>query len=311
MIRSSWLLYIFIQITAWHIFMSATDPALIWLCLESRTFAYFVYFITRIKTLATTKTGLIKYIAIQTAAGLPLLPLLIVNPASLTTSLLLILKLGIIPLHHWLISLIIKTDINKIYLLLTWQKLIPTLTLLSKRNRDLRTLMGIFNMGLSSLLTLRLQNINVFLLISCTNITGFTWVRRTYYFEITLAIFHFYMLSILPLILCLNTIKPQFKEHNIVIIILLLSSGLPPFTSFFIKIMVIYKLSCHFYLISIILIGLNSFFIVTILKFLLELWKKKMINHLKKKVWGWSQVNLNLSLLLTLHFLLTPLFIIS
>lgn len=239
----AWGLYLLGHAICWIIFIITADKFLWWASLEGRTTAFFVYSILQSHD-DLDKQLLIKYIIIQIVTRLPLLLLFSQSGGGVLDSAILTFKLGVLPCHHWFINIFISMDLDKAVLLVTLQKLHPILNIITNASTTTLLLLGLTNLVLSAFRAFTAATIKSVMLWASIQSTGFIMLARIFFTEHTLIFLHLYIISIVPIFLVYTPGNYRFENEQTSFYwkIIIPQRGLPPFTPFIIKIIIIIKL---------------------------------------------------------------------
>nr|QLD97115.1 NADH dehydrogenase subunit 2 [Dermacentor rhinocerinus]QLD97128.1 NADH dehydrogenase subunit 2 [Dermacentor rhinocerinus] len=203
----------------------------------------------------------------------------------------LFIKLAIIPFHFWLISISESLNFNALFLLLSFQKIIP-LFILSKFIMNQMISVILISTLFSSILALNIKLIKKLLIFSSIAHQG--WMMMLILKKINFWFSYLLMYSVIIysiIELCKNfklysmskiTINKMNLSNKINMITMLLSlGGMPPFLGFFMKMFAIYLLMHYnFLIIAILIISslINLFFYLKILTPIFFLHFKNMKN---------------------------------
>ena len=234
--------------------------------------------------------GSIKYLITQSiASSILLISSIIIWNIILNTYLLnyillisLLIKLGSFPAYFWFPSVISSIRWINCIILSTWQKLIPIFLLFSIVNVNNKIIITIClsNILIGGIFGIKTSNIKT--IIAYSSISHLGWILIIKIINIV-SILYFYFVSyclmIIPLFYFLNNLKiNNFSNINIInktnitriitlSLIILSLAGLPPFTGFFLKIIVIFliiNINIIYMIIIIILSILSLYFYLNI-----------------------------------------------
>ena len=159
----------------------------------------------------------------------------------LLLSLAIFLKLGIAPLHYWLILMVESFDKLQIILILTWQKLAPLYLLFSLPSNKLTYTFIVTSLIVGACCSI--NELRIYLLITYSSINHAGWLLLTALSNelIRLMYITVYTIIIVTVILPLSKKQSQslwLLNNNIKYIVflnLLSLAGLPPFSGFILK----------------------------------------------------------------------------
>nr|AWN56312.1 NADH dehydrogenase subunit 2 [Nephaspis sp. DPP-2018] len=286
-------MFLFVLVNSSLITISSYSWFMMWIGLEMNMFS-FIPLMSENKNKLNSEASL-KYFIIQSIASMmilmSILSELILNnsiellstPQSYLFSSALFMKLGMAPFHFWFPEIIEGMNWFNTLILLTWQKLAPFVILMYNFNMNLYySVIIISSMLLSGILSWNQTNFKKILVYSSINHMG--WMLSIIFLNKTffLIYFLFYSLNSILLILPLKVNKinqlQQFysslnlnKTQKFMFSLNLLSlGGLPPFTGFFIKWMVLSTLiynNHNFLGLTMVFLTLMMLFIYTRLTF--------------------------------------------
>lgn len=225
-----------------------------WVCLEINILCIIPILVCSI-TEDSIITG-VKYFISQSAASLLfILGLFLFNQAPIAARLIvlsILFKLGLPPMQSWLVRILPRIDLIRIYLVFTVQKIIP-LTLLRFIKVGGFIYIFIVVRAILFLLSRLTQVRSLFILILLSSIVNGIWALRCVGARGQWGLFiFFYSLILLGAIVCLNSIK-IFKVGNLankpliggvlVSLQFLNLGGLPPLLGFIVKLMIIKQLA--------------------------------------------------------------------
>lgn len=246
----------------------------IWIYLEINLIS-FIFLIINYKNYFSIESRIFYFIA-QTIASIIFLISIIFslfyNLFFFFVLLSIIIKIGMAPLHFWVIIIIDKLSWILIYLLLTWQKLGPLILLFKYNNINNNTIFIfiIFSIFIGSLMGLNYSSLKKILAYSSINQLRWISISLIIFNKIFKIYFIIYIYLILINIIYfiynnLNFIFQliNFKniKLNIIIFLNLISlGGLPPFLGFFPKLIIIKLINNSIIIILIIFFTLISLF---------------------------------------------------
>nr|UXG58644.1 NADH dehydrogenase subunit 2 [Dermacentor albipictus] len=225
----------------------------------------------------------------------------------------LLIKLAMIPFHFWIMMIANSVNFNALFMLLSFQKMIP-LFIISKFFYSPLIILIIISTLMSSITALNLKQINKLLILSSISHQGWMMclIAKKINFWITYLIM--YSMILFPIINMTARYKMNYMEMssmtkmNINEKLSFISNfmslgGMPPFLGFFMKIMTIYMLmKSNFSLIVFLIISslINLFFYLKILTpsffFFIKFLKNSKYNFSSKTIF----INMNYMLLIFL-----------
>nr|UXG58538.1 NADH dehydrogenase subunit 2 [Dermacentor albipictus]UXG58546.1 NADH dehydrogenase subunit 2 [Dermacentor albipictus]UXG58683.1 NADH dehydrogenase subunit 2 [Dermacentor albipictus] len=225
----------------------------------------------------------------------------------------LLIKLAMIPFHFWIMMIANSVNFNALFMLLSFQKMIP-LFIISKFFYSPFITLIIISTLMSSITALNLKQINKLLILSSISHQG--WMMCLIAKKINFWITYLFMYSMIlyPIINIIarykmnymemsNMSKMNINEKLSFISNFLSLGGMPPFLGFFMKIMAIYMLmKSYFPLIVFLIISslINLFFYLKILTpsffFFIKFLKNSKLNFNSKTIF----INVNYMLLIFL-----------
>nr|QTC30738.1 NADH dehydrogenase subunit 2 [Psyttalia lounsburyi] len=159
---------------------------------------------------------------------------------------LMLMKLGMFPFHYWFIDMLVELNWDMLFLLISWQKLIPLMILMYCFNFNFIMLISLMG-GLFSIMMIYTQ-VLLKKIIGYSSINHMGWMLMSLMINFNLMIVYFlsYMLINFLLIFILkkfnfievNSMMIKFKGvvYNYIILMVLLSlGGLPPLYGFYMK----------------------------------------------------------------------------
>lgn len=219
---------------------------------------------------------LIRYFLIQALASLIILTSFIYN-SNIFLTVGLIIKLSMFPFHFWFINLIIRFSNFILWLSISLHK-IPAVLIVYNFNILLDTNLFIFVLILSVLSSgvIIISTINLRYLLILSSIGNNVWFILSQYVSISfflifsiiysiLLFIQFYYLSFFSKEIVLN-----FSIKNLIALLVLSVSGLPPFPIFYIKLYIIFELIILNFNLTyfILLFFLSSFIIIGYIRYL-------------------------------------------
>lgn len=147
----------------------------------------------------------------------------------------LILKMGIIPFHFWVPTIIIDFNIFQCFVLLTWQKLAPLSIFLILNFDSLIWTLIILNRVLGSVIVINSVDIRLVILFSSINHIGwlFSILSNTKLLWFYLII---YFILLIPIFINLNNLIINVEINKSLMLNILNLGGIPPLRGFFLKI---------------------------------------------------------------------------
>lgn len=227
----------------------------VWMCLEVRTITFSFIVIIKRRTKEEPEAAM-KYFIIQSRASGLLLALfllkffiIISRKEKTILRMVLILKIGAIPLHLWLLRVRKSLKWNLLTVLITWQKLAPIYLLLFSRKLII-IIRAIISIIVGTIL--QYKNNKIRLLIAYSSISNSCWIMIGIVIRTTITIIfisvYFLSVSIINLVfknkasIKNSRIKKITRIHVIFFFILLLR-GIPPTIAFVPKWMLIKEFS--------------------------------------------------------------------
>nr|AXS64979.1 NADH dehydrogenase subunit 2 [Cucujoidea sp. 4 KM-2017] len=256
------MVFFFVLINSSLITISSYSWFMMWIGLEMNMFS-FIPLMNEDKNKLNSEASL-KYFIIQSISSMVILVSILStiflkssielssSPQSLMLSAALLMKLGMAPFHFWFPEIIEGLNWLNSLILLTWQKLAPFVILMYNFSMSLFfSMIILISMALSGILSWNQTSLKKILVFSSIN--HMSWMLSITFLNKTLFLiyFIFYSLNSIILILPFKTMKinqiQQFyssvnlnKTQKFIFSLNLLSlGGLPPFTGFFIKWMVL------------------------------------------------------------------------
>nr|UJG45462.1 NADH dehydrogenase subunit 2 [Ceraclea annulicornis] len=219
----------------------------------------------------------------------------------------LLMKMGAAPFYFWFPKMIKMLTWNNIFILVTWQKIIPLILMKYCFIKNLIIISIIFSVLMSSMMAFNQTNLKTIMSFSSINHLG--WMMSAMILNFNIFLIYFINYTMLNFILCkmfhllnikilLNMFLSNFNNnYKIILLINFLSlSGLPPFLGFFPKWLVIMNLMInnHYTLMMILIMTalINLFFYLRIListfmlshnqlKWMINFyWNKTLLNNL-------------------------------
>lgn len=268
------ILFLFIIIIGTILTISSNNFFSAWLGLEINLISFLPILSNNYNSLENE--SILKYFLIQTIGSSIFLLSTLLNSIYLNNNIFLIINLLIIlalllkiaasPFHNWLINLINGTNWLRCFLILTWQKIAPlTLCFFCFLKLSYIRIFIIFSALFGAIGALNQTSIKKILAFSSIN--HLRWIITSFFISKFILIIYFfiYFLINLNLILIFKTFSIFYLNqiynliiiiHKIIIFLVLFSlAGLPPFTGFLSKWLIIENLFLNnFNFISIILI---------------------------------------------------------
>ena len=232
--------------------ITASRWVLVWLCLEINTLCICWLLSKETKEIKKKDNRTIIYYLVQISASILILITTLIKRRTLSetiTTLFILLKIGVWPAHAWYIKLISSIDIkiSSFILVITWQKILPTLLVFLIRPRKIPTLLilGVSLFSLITPLTKISEKINMKSIIALSSLNNNSWLI----FSFASSIYSFIVFLSLyssALLRTLKTIKNMTKKSNTIslsfwsaTLIIRNISGLPPFTIFWAKLVAV------------------------------------------------------------------------
>nr|YP_010411930.1 NADH dehydrogenase subunit 2 [Notostomum cyclostomum]URP31064.1 NADH dehydrogenase subunit 2 [Notostomum cyclostomum] len=167
----------------------------------------------------------------------------------------LLMKLGSFPCHFWFPNVMTTCKWNTCILLTTWQKLIPLFVVFSilDINKKLLMVICLSNMVIGGMFGM--NNTNIKSIMGYSSISHMGWMLSLKMTSMVLGLyiyFFMYIIMTIPLFFSFNKTmilntnslklmnKHSFTSTFIICMLIMSMAGLPPFTGFFMKMMVLY-----------------------------------------------------------------------
>nr|YP_010586082.1 NADH dehydrogenase subunit 2 [Ceraclea indistincta]UZZ43818.1 NADH dehydrogenase subunit 2 [Ceraclea indistincta] len=224
---------------------------------------------------------------------------------SMVINLTLLMKIGAAPFYFWFPKVIKMLSWNNIFILMTWQKIIPLMLMKYCLIKNLIIMSIIFSVVMSSIMAFNQTNLKTIMSFSSINHLG--WMMTAMIMNFNTMLIYFINYMVLNYILCkmfhllnikvlLNMFMSNFNNNykTILLINFLSLSGLPPFLGFFPKWLVIMNMMInnHYILMTILIMTalINLFFYLRILisTFMLSYNQLKWMINFK-----WNKILLN------------------
>lgn len=146
-----------------------------------------------------------------------------------------ILKIGIIPFHFWVPTIIIDFNIFQCFVLLTWQKLAPLSILLIINFDSLIWTLVILNRVVGSIIVINSVDIRLVILFSSINHIRWLFsilsnVKLLWFYLII------YFILLIPIFINLNNFIINVEINKSLMLNILNLGGIPPLRGFFLKI---------------------------------------------------------------------------
>ena len=238
--------------------LRVTSRLLIWIRLELN--------ILRFLPIISSKENVeiensIKYFLIQRWASITFLIrffffFIVNNNFFILINLRLFIKLGISPFHSWFISILKTSSLNTLFILSTFQKIIPLIIIFNTKVNNILILIVIF-LTLRFILSLLPSTINVNKVLALSSINNIVWLIISTLFSLKIIflfmsvyiyilsgvviIYNFYSLSIFNQI---NSII--FLDKFSILIIFMSLGGIPPLLGFLSKMLILKVLISNF-----------------------------------------------------------------
>ena len=232
-----------------------------------------------------------------------------------------LIKIGSFPCHFWFPIVISRTRWNICLLLSTWQKIIPIFITFSLLNvsSTLIIIVSIINIFIGGIFGINSYNIKS--IIRYSSISHIGWILSIKILNLTINIYVYfftYVIIITPIFIIFIKLnititrnlellnKYKFNILLIMSLIILSIAGLPPFTGFFLKLIVIYRLINFniFYIIFLIVISVISLYFY--LNICYNILLNSYINY--NNITNIVKININTSILSILF--LTPIILL-
>nr|UXG58605.1 NADH dehydrogenase subunit 2 [Dermacentor albipictus]UXG58631.1 NADH dehydrogenase subunit 2 [Dermacentor albipictus]UXG58696.1 NADH dehydrogenase subunit 2 [Dermacentor albipictus] len=225
----------------------------------------------------------------------------------------LLIKLAMIPFHFWIMMIANSVNFNALFMLLSFQKMIP-LFIISKFFYSPLIILIIISTLMSSITALNLKQINKLLILSSISHQGWMMCLIAKKINFWISYLIMYSMILFPIINMTARYKMNYMEMSSMtkmnineklsyISNFMSLGGMPPFLGFFMKIMAIYMLmKSNFSLIVFLIISslINLFFYLKILTpsffFFIKFLKNSKYNFSSKTIF----INMNYMLLIFL-----------
>ena len=157
----------------------------------------------------------------------------------------LLLKLGASPFHFWLPVIVEHFNSFQLFIILTWQKIAPLILIISLTFNKLIFIRLIFRLIVGSVGNI--NELRVFIMYTYSSISHTGWLIVSSIINEHVCILYLIIYSIILLTVILYINKKFVRDHwyklNLIYFLNILSlGGLPPFTGFFIKWIIIKEL---------------------------------------------------------------------
>nr|QUE27119.1 NADH dehydrogenase subunit 2 [Scatoglyphus polytrematus] len=248
------MLMILVMTTLYAI--SSSNWISMWVCLEVNTLMMCFMMSQESKTKKCSQKQSLLYIIVQMMISVLLLLCISINQLmkpmmfSMMITILLMAKMGSWPFHKWYLKLIMSMSLNNISmpLLMTWQKIIPCiLVTMSLTNNNQSTIyititMVIMNMIIPVIMLKTLTSIKSLLALSSLNNNGWLFLSTMVSIKTFSLFLIFYSVS---LYMVMNYLPLSNKKVDMIktplwvtSTLLMNISGLPPFSMFWMKLLV-------------------------------------------------------------------------
>nr|YP_009469092.1 NADH dehydrogenase subunit 2 [Armillifer grandis]AVC55706.1 NADH dehydrogenase subunit 2 [Armillifer grandis] len=267
MFHHSHLIFLPLLIMSTIIALSSTSWLIMWLSLETNLIS-FIPMISYPKNQFFSKSAM-KYFLIQSSSSITFLfltiflaslPSLLLKLQPIIT-LIMIMKSGSAPFHHWFITITNNISWSSLLLLLTWQKIIPFL-IISLMNTWVILPLAILNLIIGS--TSGISTPSTRLIMTYSSLSHQGWMYSSMMFSDSLWMFYLmiysmnFTLCLLPFNLMNNTSlnnPPTLYPSKIPLFISLMNlAGMPPLPGFIPKWIILEVIPTHFILLSFFLI---------------------------------------------------------
>lgn len=230
----------------------ASRWVLVWLCLEINTLCICWLLSKEAKEIKKKDNRTIMYYLVQVLASILILITTLIKRGPLSetmATIFILIKIGVWPAHAWYIKLISSIDIkiSSFVIVITWQKILPTILvfLIGPRKTPTLLILGVSLFSLITPLTKISEKINIKSIIALSSLNNNSWLI----FSFASSIYSFIVFLSLyssALLRTLKTIKNITKKNNTIslsfwsaTLIIRNISGLPPFTIFWAKLVAI------------------------------------------------------------------------
>nr|YP_010235782.1 NADH dehydrogenase subunit 2 [Bambusicaliscelis flavus]QTD82400.1 NADH dehydrogenase subunit 2 [Bambusicaliscelis flavus] len=317
LMNSSKMIFMKMMVISTIMMMSSMNLMFSWISMELNLIS-FIPILTKSKKM---KDQSMKYFIIQSLSSSMLLIAMMINskiesPINLSIMITasMLMKMGLMPFHLWLPSIMQSMSWKKCMIMNTWQKISPTILICQ--------LISIKEMILPMMISLIFSPISMFKTLSTKKIMAFSSISNTPWMMMSMMIsknmfFMFFMIYSMINMMLMNNFKKlninfinQMMEKNktmkINLMVNFLSmSGFPPTIGFLMKWMILQKMMelSKFMSMMMILSSLISSFIymkMTISIFLMMNFKKK---NTKSKNFSSNDIPMNMMMILTFMFL--------
>nr|YP_009327741.1 NADH dehydrogenase subunit 2 [Armillifer agkistrodontis]APB92065.1 NADH dehydrogenase subunit 2 [Armillifer agkistrodontis] len=267
MFHHSHLIFLPLLIMSTIIALSSTSWLIMWLSLEMNLIS-FIPMISYPKNQFFTKSAM-KYFLIQSSSSITFL-FLTIFLASLPSLLLklqpiimlvMIMKSGSAPFHHWFVTITNNISWFSLLLLLTWQKIIPFL-IISLMNTWMILLLAILNLIIGS--TSGISSPSTRLIMTYSSLSHQGWMYSSMMLSDSLWMFYLtiysmnFILCLLPLSQMnnafLNNFSTSYSSKISLFISLMNLAGMPPLPGFIPKWVILEMIPPHLIFLSLILI---------------------------------------------------------
>nr|AJP00036.1 NADH dehydrogenase subunit 2 [Bugula neritina] len=271
----AWFVFFFTNMTGLTMIMSSSNWLAMWIGFELSLLGFLPMFIMNKSSI----DSMVKYLLLQSGGSALMLTSMVIN--SLTQSknmflLSILLKIGLFPFFQWVPTIMTTLTWFGCFMIATIQKIGPVIILMKSNNNSFMLLL--ISSSLSVLFSgmLGLNQTNLRTLLGYSSVSHTAWMSASLIHSsklmTTYLIYYFLISTILFFFLNkknLNKINIYYSNNDPnmpkIIVMLVVLAGIPPFSMFFLKLMILTKLSYYNFIANTLILGttLSSYYYLT------------------------------------------------
>jgi len=274
-IYPAWFVFFFTNITGLAIIIRSSNWLAIWIGFELSLLGFLPIFIINKSSI----DRIVKYLLLQSGGSALILTSIVINRLIQSENLFLLrilLKIGLFPFFQWVPTIITTLTWFGCFIIATIQKIGPIIILIKRNNNRFIFLLIRRSLRILFRGMLGLNQTNLRTLLGYSSVSHTAWISTSLVHSskliTTYLIYYFLIRTILFFFLNkknLNKINIYYSNNdpNIpkIIAILIVLAGLPPFSIFFLKLIILTKLSYYTFIASTLILGtaLSSYYYLT------------------------------------------------
>lgn len=274
-IYPAWFVFFFTNITGLAIIIRSSNWLAIWIGFELSLLGFLPIFIINKSSI----DRIVKYLLLQSGGSALILTSIVINRLIQSENLFLLrilLKIGLFPFFQWVPTIITTLTWFGCFIIATIQKIGPIIILIKRNNNRFIFLLIRRSLRILFRGMLGLNQTNLRTLLGYSSVSHTAWISTSLVHSsklITTYLIYYFLIRIILFFFLnkknLNKINIYYSNNdpNIpkIIAILIVLAGLPPFSIFFLKLIILTKLSYYTFIASTLILGtaLSSYYYLT------------------------------------------------